>query len=102
MQQPALIRRPALEARRVPGHGTEIAVVQPGDHVLGLLDARPGVVGFFAKGDSGVFFSSARVVVLGPAGADEKNVADLDVTTLRGRTYVYRELGRMSVELILL
>ena len=100
MQQPALICRPALETRRVPGHGTEIAVVQPGDHVLRLLDAGPCVIGFFAEGDSGVFIRGTRVVVLGPAGADEKNVADLDMTALRGGADIYRRWRIRSVRLV--
>lgn len=84
--------RPALEAGRVPSHGGEVAVVEPVLHGLLLLDPRPrllaAVGAVAAQGEGVAFLGRPVVVVLHPAGADEEDVADLDVAALRGRTDV--------------
>lgn len=89
MQIILLRRRPALEGRGVAAHGAEVAVVQPVLDGFFLLDARPlrvlGVrVAVATECEFRALFRRACVEVLGPAGADQQDVSDLDVAALRG------------------
>ena len=91
LMQVILLRRgPALKGGLIAAHRTEVAVVQPIFHFFTLLYADPlrftGVTLVDAtESEGGAFFGRASVVVLGPAGADEHDVADLDVAALRSR-----------------
>jgi hypothetical protein len=89
-----LLGRPALEAGRVARHGGEVAVVQPVEH--GLFLGHAGVallllqaVAMLAQGERGAVLGRLGVEAFGPAGADEEEVADLDVAALGCRADVY-------------
>jgi hypothetical protein len=87
MQMIALLRGPALKRRSIPRHSSEVAVVQPVDRLLGLLDpgpaldrvARPAVG---AEADLCVFLRGALVVIFCEACSDEKNVPNVDIAAL--------------------
>lgn len=84
MVQPALVRGPRLEGRRVAHHGGEVVVVQEVDHLLGLLDADESQVGE----RDGPQFRALRfahlLVCRRPAGADQEDVARLEGYVLFG------------------
>lgn len=86
MQMIALRCRPSLKSRRIAPYSRKIAVVQPVNDCFFLLHARPLLFTavIMAEADLGVLFGAALVVVLDEAGADEQDVADLDVAASRG------------------
>jgi hypothetical protein len=86
VKEPTPGGRPALERGGVASDGREVAVVQPGLHLLGLLDAGPGAV--LAQRQRRRRLLAARVVVLGPPGPDQQDVPDGDIAALRRRPYV--------------
>jgi len=91
-----LLRGPALKGRRVARYRREVAVVQPVEHGLLLLDARPldaprlGAVlqVHRAQRGRGPLLGGQLVIPLDPARADQQDVADLDVAALRLRADV--------------
>ena len=93
MQIVALRCRPALKRGRIAPNGRKVAVVQPIFHGFLLLHAHPlcfaavSLTGS-AEGEAFRLLGRAFVVVLDPAAADEEDVADLDVATLRRGTDV--------------
>lgn len=88
--------REGLEGRAIPTNGCEVAVVQPLDHRLLRFQARPrlrlvGVKGVHGERPGANFSDFRRAtacVVFGEAAADEEDVADVDVSTLRSGTNV--------------
>jgi hypothetical protein len=85
MQMIALRRRPPLKSRRIAPYSRKVAVVQPVNDRFFLLHTRPLLFAavIMAEADLGVLFGAALVVVLDEAGADEEDVADLDVAASR-------------------
>ena len=87
MQIVLLLRRPTLKTRLIPSDRRKPTVMQPVNHRFFLLHTGPGlrVCGIVhgTHGYFGPFFGSGFVVGVYEAGADEENIADLDVATLR-------------------
>lgn len=86
VQHPPLFTRPHLESRLIARHRSEIAIVQPIQHRVFLLETSPD--GAFAGCESCVLLVATLVVVLSPAGAEEEDVPDLDVAALGRRANV--------------
>lgn len=81
MQMIALCRRPPLKGRRVAANSGKVTIVQPVNNSFFLLHARPKLFTSItmAKAELRVLFDATFVVVLNEAGADEEDVANLDV-----------------------
>jgi hypothetical protein len=79
-----LLRRPGLKRGRVPGHGREIAIVQPIQHGFFLGQPRELDVFSLARRELGAGGGGEEAVLLDEAGADEEDVADVHVAALGG------------------
>jgi hypothetical protein len=81
---------PPLERGGIATHRGEVAVVEPVEDGLFLLQAGPalavggGIDGVFAQGKGVALLAGFLVVLVDEAGADEDDVADLDVAALGG------------------
>lgn len=81
---------PPLERGGIATHRSEVAVVEPVKDGLFLLQAGPalavggGIDGVFAQGEGVALLAGFLVVLVDEAGADEDDVADLDVAALGG------------------
>lgn len=82
--------RPSLKTRRIARHGREVTIVQPVDHGLLLLDTHiplpvVGANDMFPQRHGRTFVGRFRVIRLDVSGANQQDVADLDVASLRLR-----------------
>jgi hypothetical protein len=90
MQVIRLGSRPPLKSRRIPPHRRKITVVKPIQDRLFLLQAgvalsiRGGINRVFTQGELVALLARGLVVLCHEAGADEEDVADLDVASLGG------------------
>lgn len=85
MHKPAPVHSgPTLKRRRVARHRRKVAIMQPVEHSVLLLDAGPALIGAVARGRGAPGLVAQRGVVLDEARAHEQNVAGTHVAALRG------------------
>lgn len=82
--------RPSLKTRRIARDGREITIMQPVDHSLLLLDTHiplpvVGANDMLPQRHGCAFVRRFRIIRLDVSGANQQNVADLDVASLRAR-----------------